>query len=120
MFDDTRSHCWWQEIDDRRIDGSRRCERPAFGAANLHNFRDLIGQLPEDSAVVLRFKALPFRYATNMPIAASGAAAIARRETTGLIRVFIFVATVRIREVKGLHELKTRTPIRRLIHFVCF
>src|SRR4051794_1610859 len=80
VLDNAITHCRREEIDDRRVDLSRRRERPAFDGFGLHDIRDVIRQLPEQTAVVFRLQSLPFGDAVEMAAAARLPTAVAYRE----------------------------------------
>ncbi len=86
MLDDTVAHLRRQQVDNRRVNRGGRGKGPAFASFPVHYLRDVVGQLPENPAIVLRLEALAFRDAIHMTATPTCAAAIADRKTSSLIR----------------------------------
>ena len=119
VFDDALTHRRRKQIDDGGVDRGWRGERPTFGASELHDFANVVGELLEDAAIILRLEALTLGDAVHVTPTAGLSAAVADWETAGLIRQLVLIPAMRISEIDGLHELQAWAAIRRLVHFVC-
>jgi len=98
VFDNSITNAGRQKIDNGGMDFRRRREGPAFLAAVVNNFGDLIGQLFVNPAIGFGFQ---FTLGDGSS-AAMRACAFSDRETSGQVGHLVDEFAVRIGDIKGL------------------